>query len=552
VTTIALRRLEPSTTRPPTSGHRVLYWMPFGLILASQAVLTAMLIHIGHDSGDEARYTYAGIQLWHELFKGGGSPYYETYFSGAPDLYSPMAAIAWWLGGIVAVRLMSLCFMQVATSLLFLSSRRLFGYVSALCSASIFGGLGMTHELGSYGDYDSLALMCIAFAFYCAVRSREVQWFLILPLALLLADFAKYVMLVFDPIVILTAGLMLQDKGWRRVLQRWVVLTFTTGCVLLLGLMAAGGAYKEGIFLTTLARPQGTYVVFQATKASDAFIIDSTMSWMGVVISGAVLAVIVAACTSSQRKNVLLLTVLVFAGMLVTIEGLHLHTAESMKRHDDFAAWFASSPAGWALAYASERCRGRGAKSIRTLFLALAGAGVVLLGIQSYPQGAELYPAQDTKILQQAFVQVKPLLIGAGTHEILLGGLEDDAMLISDNVIVPWWQHFDDVYIKYPVPGRGGDSHGITRGPVCYVLKPHCMYLEGAAGYRAAIKAHWFALITLIGQHPGLQTDSVIANAAEHTPGYVLINTVDNGSVAGGGGGPTWIYLPDYEPAGIP
>jgi len=366
------------------------------LILAGQAVLSAMLIHIGHDSGDEARYTYAGTQLWHELIRGGGSPYYETYFSGAPDFYSPIAAIAWWLGGIVAVRLLSLCFMQVATWLLFLASRRLFGYGPALCSAGIFATLGMTHELGSYGDYDSLALMCIALAFYCAVRSRETRWLLLLPLALLLADMAKYVMLAFDPIVILTAGLMLQDRGWKRVLQRWLVLGFTTLCVLLFGLLSAGSAYKQGIFFTTVARPRGTQTIFQASSQASSVIIKDTSTWMGLVLVAAVLSLVLAVCTPSQRRNMLVLGVLLLGGLLVTIEGVHLHSDESMKRHDDFAAWFASIPAGWALAYFSERCRG----AARTILLVLAGAVVMLLGIHYYPQGAELHPSQDS-VLQQ-------------------------------------------------------------------------------------------------------------------------------------------------------
>jgi hypothetical protein len=103
---------------------------------------------------------------------------------------------------------------------------------------------------------------------------------------------------------------------------------------------------------------------------------------------------------------------------------------------------------------------------------------------------------------------------------------------------VPWYGYFDDVYIKYPIPGRGGDAHGQTLGPACQAVRPRCMYLEGIAGYRAAIHAHWFTLITMIGNH-GVAQDTAIEQAVEDTRGYVLLTRT--------GGQPTWIYAPAYR-----
>src|SRR5260370_27157667 len=81
------------------------------------------------------------------------------------------------------------------------------------------------------------------------------------------------------------------------------------------------------------------------------------------------------------------------------------------------------------------------------------------------------------------------------------------------------------------------DSHGQTPGLACLRLEPDCMYLEGIAGYQAAIRAHWFALISMIGNH-GTAQDAAIRSAVGSTPGYVLLTTL--------GGAPTWIYPPDY------
>jgi hypothetical protein len=64
------------------------------------------------------------------------------------------------------------------------------------------------------------------------------------------------------------------------------------------------------------------------------------------------------------------------------------------------------------------------------------------------------------------------------------------------------------------------------------------MCLEGIAGYRAAIHAHWFTLISLVGDH-GTAQDTTIEQIVEKTPGYVLLTRL--------GGEPTWIYAPAYH-----
>ena len=67
------------------------------------------------------------------------------------------------------------------------------------------------------------------------------------------------------------------------------------------------------------------------------------------------------------------------------------------------------------------------------------------------------------------------------------------------------------------------------------------MYLEGPPGYRAAIRTHSFAVISMIGGH-GTTQDAAIERVVEHTPGYVQLAQM--------GGAPTWIYAPAY-PRGI-
>ena len=91
----------------------VLYWLPLAVILAVQTVLSARLIPLSIATGDESLYIYSGHQLIYEMWHGGGSPYYETFFSGSPYLYPVMAAVIDHVGGLAAVRLASLFFMLV-------------------------------------------------------------------------------------------------------------------------------------------------------------------------------------------------------------------------------------------------------------------------------------------------------------------------------------------------------------------------------------------------------------------------------------------------------
>jgi len=61
--------------------------IPVAVILVVQAFLSIRILHTTNASGDEAIYIYSGHELIRELWHGGGSPYYETWLSGAPVIY---------------------------------------------------------------------------------------------------------------------------------------------------------------------------------------------------------------------------------------------------------------------------------------------------------------------------------------------------------------------------------------------------------------------------------------------------------------------------------
>lgn len=529
----------------PEAVARWAQWLPIAIIVCVQALLTARLIHLSTASGDEGRYIYAGHQLIHELWHGGGSPFYETFFSGAPVIYPVLAALADHVGGLVAVRLMSLVFMVTATGFLFGTTRRLFGYWAGVGAAGLFAGLGLTQDLGALGTHDALALMLTAAAAYCAVRTGDsephaIRWLVLVPAALLAANATKYATLLFDPVIIAMAALQVSPAGLRRVAQRVVALSVTMVGLLVGAAFLAGRAYINGVLYSTLDRKAGSWAVFAAIRVKASVIVSSTFDWVGIVLVLGALAMVVALAVKPDRRTVApQLALLVLAGLLVTAESLHLHTVESMRKHDDIGIWFTCAAAGYLLARPRLLFRNQTA---RFALAAAVPVAVVLSAVHYSPQAHPTYEAATSDVERSAFATIKPYL-NLPRGRFLIGGLANEQMVYTDGLPIPWYRLYDDVYIKYAIPGRGGDSHGQAQGPSCLQMHPYCMYLEGIAGYRAAVRAHYFSVVSMVGWHATKQ-DAELEDVVKDTKGYVLLTRA--------GGQPTWIYAPDYEHSKLP
>ena len=145
--------------------------VPIAGILVMQAILSIRMLHVSAPSGDEALYIFSGHQLIHELWKGGGSPYYENYFSGAPVIYPVLAAMLDNIGGLTLTRLVSGIFMLLTTGLLYATAKRIFGYWPAVAAVGLFASLGVTQGLGAYATFDAMSLLFIASAAYCTTKA---------------------------------------------------------------------------------------------------------------------------------------------------------------------------------------------------------------------------------------------------------------------------------------------------------------------------------------------------------------------------------------------
>jgi 4-amino-4-deoxy-L-arabinose transferase-like glycosyltransferase len=535
-----IRPLSPTSHRRPVARRRAvtraLTLIPVAAVLVMQAFMSFRLLKLTSASGDEALYIYSGHQLIHEMWHGGGSPYYENFFSGAPVIYPVLAAMLDHVGGLVLVRAGSGLFMLIATGLLFATARRLFGYWPAVIAAGLFAALGITQGLGAYATFDAMALMLMAYAGYCAVRTADnARWLLAIPIVLLFANATKYASVLFDPVVIMLAALLLQAEGWRRVWHRAATLAGVTLSLLAIVVVLAGTAYFHGILFTTVTRKTGTGIL-NLNPANTSTILAYSWDRIGLIVLLGALAMILALTVPSERASLPLLALLVIAGLLVTAEAIHLQDLTSVDKHDDFGAWFTTIAAGYALA--------RGAELMRSRCIRSAWAMAALLGV---PAALHFYgshgPIGQTGSMADAS-QIVPYLQVGTSNQYLMGGKLDKAILYDFHLPVPWWRVTTDSYVKYPIPGRGGNASGSVPGRVCNVPAAGCVYLQGPDAARMAIRAHWFAVVSFIGQNH-LPIDNLELYTVSTTPGYLLISTA---------GGPTYIYVPDFPSgqAGLP
>ena len=126
---------------------------PLLAVLAVQAALSVGLVRTRTAFGDEALYLSAGHLEWSHWLHGTPIPAYQTWFSGAPVIYPPAAAIADSLGGLAGARLLSLIFMLGVTSLAWSTANRLLADErAAFFAAALFAVLAPTLHLGAFAS----------------------------------------------------------------------------------------------------------------------------------------------------------------------------------------------------------------------------------------------------------------------------------------------------------------------------------------------------------------------------------------------------------------
>ncbi len=468
---------QPVTAQQPVTDRRGLPVRPATLsllvILTIQAVLSLQLVHSNSAFTDEALYLWAGHLEWAHLLHGTPIPPFPAYFSGAPIIYPPLGALADSVGGLAGARILSLCFMLGATSLLWATASRLYGKRAGFFAAGLWALLGPTLKLGAFATFDPMSLFLVALSAWCAVRGVErrdfTRWIAVSAAALILANAAAYSSAIFDPVVVaITLLTMGHEQAAKLAKMRAAALAAFVISVLILLADAAGGVYWAGISATVLSRVRGTNPALMVLSAA--------WRWTAPVAVIAAAGLVICVVTKRSRRTRALLAVLAGALLLVPLEQARIHTITSLDKHTDIGAWFAAIAAGYAI---SALGRLRIPALARVIVTAVCAAALAIPVATGFVQARELFGWPNS----QPFVAAFRPLAEHSTGPLLVEAPSPARYYLGS--AVPWQRWSSTWAITLP----NGRSVGSSNGGVTSAGKPGI--------YTRRIDDGFFALVAL-------------------------------------------------------
>jgi Dolichyl-phosphate-mannose-protein mannosyltransferase len=463
---------EPAGPRLPGRCRRLIRRAPWPLIaiLALQAVLSLRLVWSNSAFTDEALYLWAGHMEWEHWLHQMPIPAFPAYFSGAPVVYPPIAAIADGIGGLAAARLLSLCFMLGATTLLWSTTSRLYTRRAAFFACGLWAFMGPTLHLTAFATYDAMSVFFATLAAWLVVRAQPRRnttgWMIIAAIALTLANAAAYSSAIFDPVIIILAFLTGLPVSRKLATTRALELAIYAAALILAVLTIGGPVYAKGVMQTVLVRVPGANP--PATVLRDA------LDWTWPIVVPAVATLVASLIRKSARRQLLLLALLSLTAFLVPIEQARLHTVVSLDKHADIGAWFAAIAAG----YAVSRLVGlvQATPRVQMAATALCATALIATGAMGFGQARLIYSWPNSAALINALrpyatTVTGPLLVQSPSiPEYYLGQA------------IPWWHWSSTSSITLP------DGHALSPG-VGRIPKP--------AAYAPLIQEGYFSLIAL-------------------------------------------------------
>ncbi len=337
----------PGAPTEPRGQHRLravlaTRWPWLGLIAVGQIVLTRVTDNLPDAFQDEGLYVYMGHRVLSQLT--GGAPLIEypgSYFSGAPDFYPVLAALADGLGGLQAARDLSLAMVIVTMIAVDGIARNLFGRLAGVLAAASFAVCGSVIFLSQWATFDALAMMMAALAAWLAVVSTKRDGLLMAPVVGLLlfgAAYAKYAGAVFIPIV---AGLAVatgwSTYGWR-IVRRALFMVVTTVVVFLFVVLLWNRELLAGLRQTTTDRS-----ILHHASSTDLSVDVLTWigPWLGLAAIGGLVRLIRPG-SSGRVTMVLVVGVLLVGSVLAPAQQVHLGEFTSLNKHVAFGIVFAS------------------------------------------------------------------------------------------------------------------------------------------------------------------------------------------------------------------
>jgi hypothetical protein len=477
---------------------------PLLCVLAVQAVLALRLTWSNTAFTDEALYLWAGHLEWAHLLHGTPLPPFATYFSGAPVVYPPIAALADSIGGLAGARILSLGFMLGATVLLKMTGSRLFGKRAGFFAAALWALLAPTVKLGAFATFDAMSICLLAVSAWCAVRTGEsrefTRWTVLGAAAMVAANAAAYSSAIFDPVIVAVALLAAWPQPTRKVAMMraaGMAAYAVTGLAMLTAI--AGGLYSTGIVRTVLSRSSGSN--------PPSVVVVQAWGWTAAVVAVAAAGTILGWLMREPAGRRGLLAVLTGAALLVPAEQARIHTVVSLDKHVDFGAWLAAIAAGHAV---SRLTAIPGPAVLRTVACLICAGAAVVAAAPAYNKAQALYNWANSARFTAAF---RPL--AEHTTGPLLVETPSPARYYLANSI--GWQRWSSTWAVTLPSGKsigarpGVDAPGVT------------------SVYVRLVTHRFFSLIALnSGATPTLDQEIIAALTRSH--GYRFVGRVPYGS----------------------
>lgn len=391
-------RAAPTWDTEVRGRHPRVPWV-LAAILGAQSALSLGLVWSNTVFADEALYLWAGhLEIAHWLH---GYPLptnqqpFAAYFSGAPQIYPPIGAMADALGGIAGARILGLVFMLTATVFLYLSANRLLGRQAALAGAAVWAVCEPCIRL-AFATYDPMTVMLLAFATWLAIesahRKHHGEIVGLSALVLALGCVVTYSYVLYIPVIIVVAWLAWREPlGERRaaVSAAWLG---SVSIVLFAGVMSTlhdwGGFVNE--ILTHSGNTSGVESVAR-----------SAWEWGAVIAALAVVGCLSAAASGNRRLAMLLVTV-TLSTILVPLNQARIETGTSLDKHMAVGLWLAAIAAGYGIASfrlpALNRFQAAALACAALSVPAIAGWTQAYGTYHIWPSTAEFAPAFDAAV----------------------------------------------------------------------------------------------------------------------------------------------------------
>ena len=344
-------RVQTWDERPSTHNrNRRLAWPLLG-VLALQTVISVVLLRSNTAFTDEALYLWAGHLEWAHWLHGAPLPNgtgltepFQTYFSGAPQIYPPIGAVANSLGGIFAARVLGLLFMLGATFMLYLVAAKLFDRTVAVSAAALWAIGEPTLRL-AFATFDPLAMFFASLAVWLIAQagSRKRRGELVAAAAVTaaLSCVTAYSNTVFLPVIFVVAFMI-----WRPTLGRGGAAVSTAW------LAAATGLTFLGLLTVLHDWPGIIHTVFARSLNYDhtqlSLIVGQSWKYSGILPIVALGSAAMAVAARAEHRW--FVSILALSSLVVPIGQIHAATAWSIDKHLAEGLWFAAIAGGYGCA----------------------------------------------------------------------------------------------------------------------------------------------------------------------------------------------------------